>query len=206
MKLFRRFKHNDEKGLFLIAGLGNPGAQYRRNRHNVGFMVVDTLASAMGITLQRVEHRALVGKGQLADDRLILAKPQTYMNESGNAVAPLMRFYKIPLAQLLVVHDDLDLPFGTMRLRPGGGSGGQRGIESIVNKLSTRDFARLRIGIGRPPGRMDPKDYVLHDFDPPDLEYLPELLDRASAAIRCFIRDGIEQAMNEFNGSVIDED
>ena len=206
MKLFRRFKHNDEKGLFLIAGLGNPGAQYRRNRHNVGFMVVDTLADVMGITLQRVEHRALVGKDHLADDRLILAKPQTYMNESGSAVAPLMRFYKIPLAQLLVVHDDLDLPFGTMRLRPGGGSGGQRGVESIVNKLSTRDFARLRIGIGRPPGRMDPKDYVLHDFDPPDLEYLPELLDRASAAIRCFIRDGIEQAMNEFNGSVIDED
>lgn len=191
---------------YLIVGLGNPGAEYRQNRHNIGFMVVDTLAETAGIPLRRVEFRALVGKGSLNDTRLILAKPQTYMNASGQSVVPLMHFYKIPESRLLVVHDDLDLPFGTLRLRPSGGTGGQRGMESIVTQLGTREFVRLRMGIGRPPGRMDPKDYVLHDFDPPQLEILPEILQTAVDAIRRFIRDGIEKAMNDFNGSVLDED
>lgn len=191
---------------YLIVGLGNPGAEYRQNRHNIGFMVVDTLAEVTRIPLRRVEFRALVGKGSLDDTRLILAKPQTYMNASGQSVAPLMHFYKIPESRLLVVHDDLDLPFGTLRLRPSGGTGGQRGMESIVSQLGTRDFARLRMGIGRPPGRMDPKDYVLHDFDPDQNEMLPEILQTAVDAIRRFIEDGIEKAMNDFNGSILDED
>lgn len=207
MSLFRK-KQSQDNGCspYLIAGLGNPGAKYRHNRHNIGFMVVDTLADAMGITLSRVEQHALIGKGRLQEDQLILIKPQTYMNESGRSIAPLIRFYKIPLSQLIVIHDDLDLPFGTIRLRPGGGSGGQRGIESIGIKLGTREFNRLRVGIDRPPGRMDPKDYVLHDFDPPQAEILPEVLDRAAEAIRRFVHDGIEKAMNDFNGSVLDED
>jgi len=191
---------------YLIVGLGNPGADYRQNRHNVGFMVVDTLAETLNIPMRRVEFRALVGKGSLNDDRLILAKPQTFMNASGQSVSPLMHFYKIPESRLLVVHDDLDLPFGTLRLRPFGGTGGQRGMESIVSQLGTREFARLRMGIGRPPGRMDPKDYVLHDFDPPQQEMLPEILQTAVDAIRRFIQNGIEKAMNDFNGSILDED
>ena len=191
---------------YLIVGLGNPGPDYRHNRHNVGFMVVDALASALGIPIQRVEQRALVGKGLLGDERLILAKPQTYMNNSGTSVAPLARFYKVPYEQLLVVHDDLDLPFGSLRLRPLGGTGGQKGMESIVSKLGTRDFPRLRVGIGRPPGRMDPADYVLHNFDPPQQDLLPEVLAKAVEAIRLFILEGIEAAMNTYNGSLIDSE
>jgi peptidyl-tRNA hydrolase, PTH1 family len=191
---------------FLIAGLGNPGPDYRHNRHNVGFMVVDALASALLIPIQRVELRALVGKGALDGERLILAKPQTFMNNSGRSVAPLMRFYKIPCEQLLVIHDDLDLPFGTLRLRPFGGTGGQRGMESIVAQLGTDAFPRLRVGIGRPPGRMDPADYVLHNFDPPQEEILPEVFGRAVDAIRMFVLEGIDTSMNTFNGRVIGED
>ena len=190
---------------YLIAGLGNPGPQYRQHRHNVGFMILDTMAKQVNIPLRRVSFHALVGSGTLEEKRLILAKPQTYMNDSGQAVASLLHFYKIPLDHLLVVHDDLDLPFGTLRLRPMGGTGGQRGMESIVKLLGTNEFARLRVGIGRPPGRMDPRDYVLHDFDPPQLEILPEVLQTAVEAIRLFLNAGIEQAMNTFNGSVMDE-
>ncbi|MDY6866885.1 MAG: aminoacyl-tRNA hydrolase [Chloroflexota bacterium] len=191
---------------YLIAGLGNPGLAYRQNRHNVGFMVVDCLAETAHIPIRRVEHRALIGKGEFADVPVYLAKPQTFMNDSGAAVGALASFYKLPLDHLLVVHDDLDLPFGTLRLRPSGGTGGQKGMESIVVRLGTRDFPRLRVGIGRPPGRMDPRDYVLHDFDPPEQDILPEVLAKAVDAIRWFICEGIEAAMNEFNGSVIDED
>lgn len=196
----------NENAPYLIVGLGNPGPRYHHNRHNVGFMVADALADAAKIPIRRVEFRALVGKGEFSDERLILAKPQTFMNNSGQAVGALVRFYKIPVDHLLVVHDDLDLPFGTLRLRPRGGAGGQRGMASIMATLNTQDFARLRVGIGRPPGRMDPSDYVLHDFDPPEEEMLPALLSSAVDATRMFLQDGIERAMNEFNGLVIDED
>ena len=195
-----------ENNPYLIVGLGNPGTQYRKNRHNVGFMVIDALADSASIPLRRVSFQALVGKGTLAGSPVILAKPQTFMNNSGQSVAPLMRFYKIPLDHLLVVHDDLDLPFGTLRLRPQGGAGGQHGMGSIISKLNTQEFARLRMGIGRPPGRMDPKDYVLYDFDADQVELLPEVLQRATDAIHRFVRDGIEQAMNDFNGRVGEED
>ena len=196
----------NEQNPFLIVGLGNPGPDYRHNRHNVGFMVVDALARAVNIPIQRVEQRALLGKGLLDGERVILAKPQTYMNNSGQSVASLARFYKIPLEQILVVHDDLDLPFGSLRLRPLGGTGGQKGMESIVNKLGTRDFPRLRVGIGRPPGRMDPADYVLHDFDPSQQDLLPEVLTRSVDAIRMFVIEGIEPAMNVFNGQQVGEE
>ena len=191
---------------YLIVGLGNPGPKYRHNRHNVGFMVVDAFAERALIPIRRVEFRALIGKGERADQRLILAKPQTYMNNSGQAVGALARFYKVPVERLLVVHDDLDLPFGTLRLRPSGGAGGQRGMRSIIARLGTQDFSRLRVGISRPHGRMDPSDYVLHDFDTPQAEFLPEVLGRAADAIDMFIKRGIEQAMNEFNGFVFGED
>lgn len=191
---------------YLIVGLGNPGPKYHNNRHNVGFMIADALGDRANIPIRRFEFRALIGKGDFADERLILAKPQTYMNNSGQAVSALVNFYKIPTEKILVIHDDLDLPFGTLRMRPKGGAGGQRGVGSIIAKLNTIDFARLRVGIGRPLGRMDPSDYVLHDFDPPEEEMLPEILDTAVKAIRLFIKEDIEQAMNKFNGPVIDED
>lgn len=192
--------------LFLIVGLGNPGPQYRQNRHNIGFMVVDTLSEAADIPLRRVAFRAIVGKGVFAGEQVVIAKPQTYMNESGQAVGSLLHFYKIAPERLMVVHDDLDLPFGTLRLRPTGGTGGQRGMESIVAALGTQDFNRLRMGIGRPPGRMDPKDYVLHDFDPSEQDGLPQMRSIAVDAMRCFLTEGIEKAMNTFNGLALEED
>ena len=195
-----------EKIPYLIAGLGNPGRKYRQNRHNVGFMVINALADEINTQLRRVEFRALIGKGVFDSKRIILAKPQTYMNESGQSVGPLMRFYRISQERLLVVHDDLDLPFGTLRLRPTGGTGGQKGMESIVAQIGSKDFARLRVGIGRPPGRMDPRDYVLHDFDPPQKKDLPFVLDTAVETILSFVNEGIEQAMNAFNGPVMEGD
>jgi PTH1 family peptidyl-tRNA hydrolase len=185
---------------YLIVGLGNPGRKYRLNRHNVGFMVVDQVGKMVGIELSRVQSNSLVATGIYQGRRIILAKPQTYMNLSGQAVSSLLRFYKVPLEHMLVIHDDLDLPYETLRLRPEGGSAGQKGLGSIIEKLGTEIFPRLRIGIGRPPGRMDSSDYVLEDFPPAEKEVLPELLEHAGEAVLVFIMSGIVSAMNQFNG------
>jgi len=191
---------NSQLNLYLIAGLGNPGREFQNNRHNVGFMLVNRLAERLGATFSRMQSKALVTRAEYQGKRLILAKPQTYMNLSGQALGPLVRFYQVPLENLLVVYDDVDLPFGILRLRPFGGSGGQKGMQSIIQTLGTQDFPRLRIGIDRPPGRMDAADYVLQDFSKGEAESLPEILDRGVAAVLTFITDGIEAAMNEFNG------
>jgi len=184
---------------FLIVGLGNPGREYRNNRHNIGFMVLDHLAGKLGTTFSRLESKALVTKSVIQERRLILAKPQTYMNDSGQAAGILARYYKVPLNQILITFDDVDLPFDTLRLRPGGGSGGQKGMKSIIEKLGTDEFARLRLGIGRPPGRMDAAAYVLQDFSAPEAGILPQVLDRAVEAILEFVLYGLEQAMNKYN-------
>lgn len=187
---------------FLIVGLGNPGREYRENRHNIGFMLVDRLCVRLNVSLNRLQAQALVGSTSDGDRKIIFAKPQTYMNLSGQSVQGLMRFYKLPLSNLLVAHDDLDLPLGTIRMRPGGGSAGQKGIASIIERLGTQDFPRLRLGIGRPPGRMDPADYVLQDFSPSDLPLLSETLERAADAALTWISQGLETAMNQFNGVI----
>jgi PTH1 family peptidyl-tRNA hydrolase len=188
----------------LIVGLGNPGREYRESRHNVGFMLVDQLAEELAVKMTRVQHRAVIGWGMLEEVRLILAKPQTYMNLSGNAVATLVRFYKIPLDRLIVVHDDIDLPFGFLRLRPGGGSAGHKGVQSIIERLGTQQFARLRIGVGRPPGQKQGASYVLQEFSKADREELAVILKEAAQAVRVFSLRGIEQAMNQFNGPVFE--
>jgi len=192
----------DDRQPYLIVGLGNPGREYRDTRHNIGFMVIDRLAETENISLSRVQNKAILGSGTVAGARVILAKPQTYMNLSGDAIAPLVRFYKVPQANFLLIHDDLDLPFGTIRLRPGGGPGGQKGVASTINKLGTRDFARMRLGIGRPPGRMDPAAYVLQEFHQQDKEILDQVIEQAVKAARVFIQDGLDAAMNQFNGPV----
>lgn len=189
---------------FLIVGLGNSGREYRENRHNIGFMLVDRLTEQIGISLNRVQFKALVGTGLYRGVKLILTKPQTFMNLSGQAVSALVRFYKLPLTNLLVAHDDLDLPFGTIRLRPGGGSAGQKGISSIIEKLGRQDFSRLRLGIDRPPDRMDPADYVLQNFKQAELIVLSEFLDRAAEAALVFVNEGLDAAMNKYNGQVIE--
>lgn len=184
---------------YLIIGLGNPGRDYRQNRHNIGFMLIDRLAVRLDARMSRLQSKALVASTRHGDAKIILAKPQTYMNLSGQSVQGLVRFYKIPLEKLLLVHDDLDLPFGTLRLRPGGGAGGQKGVKSVIQHLGTQDFPRLRLGIGRPPGRMDAAAYVLQDFSQADEQVLSETLDRAADAVFTFIDEGLDAAMNRFN-------
>lgn len=185
---------------YLIAGLGNPGRQYKLNRHNIGFMLVDSLANRMDISFTRVESKALVVKHKFQDRSIILAKPQTFMNLSGQAVGALVKFYKIPLENLLIVYDEVDLPLGVIRLRPSGGSAGHKGMVSIINRLDSQGFPRMRMGIGRPPGRMDAGAYVLRDFSNQELEFIPEFLDRGVDAVITFITQDIATAMNQFNG------
>jgi peptidyl-tRNA hydrolase, PTH1 family len=184
---------------YLIVGLGNPGRQYRKNRHNIGFLLVDRLAERLDVSFSRLESKALVTKADYQGLRLVLAKPQTYMNLSGQAVASLLKFYKIPLENLLVTYDDVDLPFGSLRLRPTGGSAGQKGMASIIERLGTQDFPRLRLGVGRPPGRMDAADYVLQDFSPGEEPVLSESLERGVQSILVFVTLGLEASMNQFN-------
>ncbi len=187
---------------YLLIGLGNPGREYINTRHNIGFMLIDRLTIRLNARGMKMQSNAIVITAQYEERKLILAKPQTYMNLSGQSVQGLAHFYKVPLENLLVAHDDLDIPFGTIRIRPGGGPGGQRGMASTIEKLGTKEFPRLRLGIGRPPGRMDPKAYVLQDFSKEDMKILPDVLDRAVDAAFEFILKGLNAAMNKFNGEV----
>ncbi len=188
-----------ETEFYMAVGLGNPGQQYAGNRHNVGFRCVERLAALHGLTFDKQQKQALIAAGKIGEQRVMLLKPQTFMNESGRAVVPLARFYQIPPERMLVVYDDLDLPLGTLRLRPEGGSGGHKGMRSIIEHLGGQDFPRLRIGIGRPPGRMDPAAYVLQDFAAEELPLLEETLERAVAAVETWLRQGIEAAMERYN-------
>lgn len=202
-------KHTMENDLpsnfpYLIVGLGNPGREYRQNRHNVGFMLIDRLAERLQVSFSRLESKALVTKGEFQGKRLVLAKPQTFMNLSGQSVGALQRFYKVPLEHLMVAYDDVDLPLGVLRLRPDGGSAGQKGMKSIIERLGTQTFPRLRIGIDRPPGRMDAAAYVLQDFSSADKEALLLTLDRGVDAVLVFATQGLEAAMNKYNGDTLD--
>ena len=190
-------------GKYLIVGLGNPGAKYAKTRHNVGFWVVDELARRHGFSGERSEKRALMQTGSIAGARVKLAKPQTFMNRSGESVRALVDFYDIPLEHLLVIHDDLDTPFGSIRLRKSGGHGGQNGLRSIIQHLGSQDYARLRFGIGRPPGRMSPVDFVLQPFKGDTTIQAGEMVGRAADAVESWLGDGIEVAMSRFNGDGI---
>lgn len=195
-----------DENLWLVVGLGNPGMEYSRNRHNVGFWVLDLISDRTGIGLRR--HRravAEVGEGRLgvgADaPRLVLARPMTYMNLSGGPVAALAYFYKTPPTRIIVVHDELDLPYGQIRAKIGGGEGGHNGVRSVSRSLSTRDFLRVRFGIGRPPGRQDPADYVLSDFPAAERKDLEFLVDRAADVAESIIVRGLEATQNLYHAS-----
>lgn len=185
---------------YLLIGLGNPGREYANTRHNFGFMLVDRLAVRLNARGMKVQSKAIVMNAQYEERKLILAKPQTYMNLSGQSVQGLIHFYKLPLTNVMILSDDLDLPFGTIRIRASGGPGGQRGLSSILERLGTKDVPRLRLGIGRPPGRMDPSNYVLQSFSRDDLQAISEILDRAADATLEFVKNGLNSAMNKFNG------
>jgi PTH1 family peptidyl-tRNA hydrolase len=189
---------------FLLVGLGNPGREYKDNRHNVGFMAIDRLVVRLNARGMKLQSKAIVVTATYEERKLILAKPQTFMNLSGQSVQGLAHFYKVPLTNLMVLSDDLDIPFGTIRIRASGGAGGQRGMASTIERLGTRDFPRLRIGIGRPPGRMDPAAYVLQDFSKDEARTLSDVLNHAADAALEFVVKGLNASMNKFNGSAID--
>ncbi len=191
---------------WLVVGLGNPGSEYAKNRHNVGFLVADLLAGRLGVRFGR--HRkavAQVAEGRLGvgvdAPRLVLAKPMTYMNLSGGPVAALRQFYKVPLEQIVAVHDELDIPYGMLRLKQGGGEGGHNGLRSMSGALGSKEYLRVRFGIGRPPGRQDPADYVLSDFSAAERKELDFLVDRAADATEALIARGLEWSQNAYHAA-----
>jgi PTH1 family peptidyl-tRNA hydrolase len=184
----------------VVLGLGNPGPTYAENRHNLGAMVVDLLGERVGGRFAKgARGRADVLEGRLAGQRVALAKPRSYMNESGGPAAAVLAFYKVPPERLVVVHDELDLPLGAIRLKQGGGHGGHNGLRSLDRSLGTREYLRVRVGIGRPPGRQDPADYVLRNFSPTERKELPLEIERAADAVETLLTKGLEPAQNAFH-------
>jgi PTH1 family peptidyl-tRNA hydrolase len=191
--------------MHLIVGLGNPGAEYSRTRHNIGWMIVDELARRHEMRIEKKNHDARIGGGAISGQRVLLAKPQTYMNLSGKSVAALMNFYRIEPSKLLVVCDDLNLPVARLRLRAGGSDGGQNGLKSVAQMIGTRDYARLRFGIGMPPEaerrERGTAAYVLRPFTADETPTVQPAISRACECIETFIAEGVEAAMNRFNAT-----
>ena len=190
--------------MWLVVGLGNPGPRYAGNRHNVGAMVVEELVSRTGSALKQHKSRAALSQNRIHDGvglgvPLVLAIPTSYMNDSGGPVSSLMRFFSADVDHLVVVHDELDLPVGVVRLKRGGGEGGHNGLRSISSSLGTQDYLRVRVGIGRPPGRMDPADFVLRDFSAAERKELPFLIAEAADAVETVVRDGLVLAQQRFH-------
>jgi PTH1 family peptidyl-tRNA hydrolase len=187
-------------GGWVVVGLGNPGPEYEGTRHNVGFLVVDELARRDGQRFRAHKRaRALVSEARVAGQRAVLVKPRTYMNESGQAVAPVCDFYRVDADHTVVVHDELDLPFGSLRLKLGGGDNGHNGLRSVRQALGTGDFSRARFGIGRPPGRMDASAYVLRGWSKAERQDLDVLVGRTADAVEALVSEGLERAQSAFN-------
>ncbi|MFC4620366.1 aminoacyl-tRNA hydrolase [Camelliibacillus cellulosilyticus] len=184
----------------LIAGLGNPGSEYEDTRHNIGFKVIDQLAKITDVKVRRAKFNAIYGKGVIAGEEVILVKPLTYINLSGQAIQPFMRFFKVAMNDLLIVYDDLDLAVGQLRLRTRGSAGGHNGMKSIIQELGSQDFKRLRVGIGRPDGRQPVIDYVLRPFPKTDIPAMTEAIERAASACQEWASTPFDQVMNRFNG------
>ena len=189
----------------LIVGLGNPGRGYANNRHNVGFICLNNFARTQGIRFDKKQGRARIGIGEVASSKVVIARPQTYMNSSGQSVSQLVRKFDINLADLLVIHDDLDLPLGKIRIRQGGGSGGHKGVDSIITCLGSQNLIRLRIGIGRPTtpfaqiSEADIIAYVLSDFNADEKQTITQVIPKVSEAILCLLTEGLTAAMNKYN-------
>lgn len=186
--------------MHLVVGLGNPGGRYARTRHNVGFLVAERVAARTGASIERKLFGALVGEGSVGGQKVVFAEPQQFMNLSGQAVASLVGFYKLPAEQVVVVHDEMDLPFTRLRVRPGGGHGGHNGIRDVQRALGN-GFTRVRVGVGRPPAGWDPADYVLATWSAEEQAELDSVVDTAADAVECVVRDGVQAAMNRFNPS-----
>ncbi len=187
----------------ILVGLGNPGSAYEGTRHNIGFRVVDRLAEESRISLSQKRFKALFGKGSIRSREVVLVKPLTFMNLSGQAVREVLAFYKRAIGDLVVIHDDLDLPFGALRIKRWGGDGGHQGIRSIIDALGGDNFLRLKVGIGRPPDRLDPADYVLSRFQEGEERSLAEIISQAAECVSVMISEGIETAMNRYQRKII---
>ena len=185
--------------LFLVVGLGNPGPTYAGNRHNAGFMVADLLAERIGGRFKAHKGRADVVEGRLVGQRVLLAKPKCYMNVSGGPVASLRDFFKVPIEHIVVIHDELDIPWASLRLKRGGGDNGHNGLKSLTQSLGSKDYLRVRFGVGRPPGRQDPADFVLKDFSAAERKELPFHVDRAADAVEALLTGTLEVAQNTFH-------
>jgi PTH1 family peptidyl-tRNA hydrolase len=188
-----------ESGAWLVVGLGNPGPQYVGTRHNAGSLVADILADRVGGRFKAHKGRADLVETHLGGQRVVLAKPRSYMNESGGPVSSLRDFFKVPVERLVVVHDELDLPFGAIRLKLGGGDNGHNGLKSLRRSLASGEFYRVRIGIGRPPGRQDPADWVLRDFTSAERKDIDVHLERAADAVETLLAEGLADAQNLYN-------
>ncbi|MGW0007769.1 aminoacyl-tRNA hydrolase [Nocardia grenadensis] len=184
----------------LVVGLGNPGPAYERTRHNVGFLVADSLAERVGgrFTAHKKSGADLL-QARLDGRQVLIAKPRSYMNLSGRPVAALARFFSVPPTEVVVIHDELDIPFGEIRLKRGGGEGGHNGLRSVSGALTSKDYLRTRIGIGRPPGRQDPADYVLKPFSSVERKELPTVVEQAADAVELLLRVGLEAAQNQLH-------
>jgi PTH1 family peptidyl-tRNA hydrolase len=199
MPLFRRARDEDAPDRTIVVGLGNPGAEYAATRHNAGARVVELLAERSSGTWKRHKSGCLVAEATVAGRRVVLARPTSYMNESGGPVGRLLRWYKTAPADLLVVHDEIDIPFGEVRVKVGGGTAGHNGLGSLVSHLGTRDFVRVRVGVGRPRGRAGAAGHVLDGFSGAERKELPDLVERSAAAVERILEAGVERAMNEVN-------
>lgn len=185
---------------YIIAGLGNPGDRYTNTRHNLGFKTIDQIALHLGIEVTRMKWNALIGEGRLGEDKLILVKPQTFMNRSGQALAQILNFYKIPVENLLVIHDDIDIKFGTIRVRRNGAAGTHNGMKSVIKELDSKQFPRIRLSIGKRPSYMDLADFVLGNFTKEEIPIINDEIEAASQAAIDWMEKGLDYVMNEWNG------
>jgi PTH1 family peptidyl-tRNA hydrolase len=185
--------------MYIIVGLGNPGDRYTQTKHNIGFITVDYLAEQHNIKINKVKHKALIGEGAMGGEKVMLVKPQTFMNVSGQSVMDLVGFYKVPLQNLIVIYDDIDLPVGKVRIRPSGSSGTHNGMRNIIYLLGKQDFPRVRIGVGKQPAYMDLADYVMTRFTGAELPLMEEAVKRSALAVEEIVKSGINMAMNKYN-------
>jgi PTH1 family peptidyl-tRNA hydrolase len=204
--IFRKLAALTHINHFIIIGLGNPGREYEMTRHNIGFLVIDRLAERWSVDVNKYKFKALLGEYRKPHEKIVLIKPQTFMNLSGNAVRSFYQFYKAPLTQVMVIFDDLDLPFGNIRIRKSGGSSGQKGMKSIIEQLGTEEFPRIRVGLGRPPGKMNSADFILNKFKTTEKKDLEFILDKCVDVVECFIENGLDTTMNRYNGSALDDE
>jgi len=186
--------------IFIIVGLGNPGPRYDNTRHNVGFDTIDLLSAKHGIKVSKLKHKALIGDGMIEGKKVILVKPQTFMNLSGESVRDILEWYKVPLKNLIIIYDDIDLAPGKIRIRPKGSAGTHNGMRSVIYQIQSDEFPRIRIGIGKAPEGWDLADYVLSKFNPDEREVISESICNAADAVATIIKSGTETAMNRFNG------